>query len=198
MIGLMIGLSIALAAEREYTAEVARVIDGDTVEVIIDAYEGRISFRDTIRVHGIDAPPADTDAGKASRAEAAKILSGHETVTVTAWGDRDGGMTVGRIQAAGVDFGDWMVSRGHAETVRRRQPVHDARRARRPAGVLRRRGRGPGRRPDGVRHVVVVPTFEERTAARRSGLHVPEHPRDPRSQLRGDRERPRGVVGSGP
>ena len=51
----------------EYKAEVARVIDGDTVEVVIDL-GFRVSLRETIRLIGINAPEMRTEEGRKSKA----------------------------------------------------------------------------------------------------------------------------------
>jgi micrococcal nuclease len=50
-----------------YKAELIRVVDGDTVDLIIDL--GFDTFRrERFRLYGIDAPEIRTEAGKAARA----------------------------------------------------------------------------------------------------------------------------------
>ena len=50
-----------------YKASLIRVVDGDTVEIIID--QGFSNFtKQTMRLYGIDAPEMRTEAGKAARA----------------------------------------------------------------------------------------------------------------------------------
>ena len=50
-----------------YRAELVRVVDGDTVDLIIDL--GFDTFRrERFRLYGIDAPEMRTEAGKAARA----------------------------------------------------------------------------------------------------------------------------------
>jgi len=50
-----------------YKAELVRVVDGDTVELMID--QGFSQFtRQTMRLYGIDAPEMNTRAGKEAKA----------------------------------------------------------------------------------------------------------------------------------
>ena len=49
----------------EYNATMVRVIDGDTLEVVIDL-GFKVAVRETVRLAGINCPERDTDAGKAA------------------------------------------------------------------------------------------------------------------------------------
>lgn len=57
-----------------FDAELARVIDGDTVVVTLDRYFGD-SSRKTLRLLGIDCPEMGTEAGAAARAFALDFLT---------------------------------------------------------------------------------------------------------------------------
>ena len=49
----------------EYQATMTRVIDGDTIEVVIDL-GFHVAVREVVRLAGINCPERDTDAGKAA------------------------------------------------------------------------------------------------------------------------------------
>lgn len=56
-----------------YDGLVDRVIDGDTVDVVMDLGM-RVYFRCRLRVAHLDAPEMSTDAGKAAKAHAQTLL----------------------------------------------------------------------------------------------------------------------------
>jgi micrococcal nuclease len=64
-----------------YKAELIRVVDGDTVELMID--QGFSQFtRQTMRLYGIDAPELNTLAGKAAKAWLWEALQPLEAIYV--------------------------------------------------------------------------------------------------------------------
>jgi micrococcal nuclease len=64
-----------------YKAELIRVIDGDTVELMID--QGFSNFtKQTMRLYGIDAPEMNTLAGKAAKAWLWEALQPLEAIYV--------------------------------------------------------------------------------------------------------------------
>jgi micrococcal nuclease len=64
-----------------YKAELIRVVDGDTVELIID--QGFSNFtKQTMRLYGIDAPEMRTAAGKEAKAWLWEVLQPLETIYV--------------------------------------------------------------------------------------------------------------------
>ena len=64
-----------------YKAELIRVVDGDTVELIID--QGFSNFtKQTMRLYGIDAPEMRTEAGKEAKAWLWEVLQPLETIYV--------------------------------------------------------------------------------------------------------------------
>ena len=50
----------------EYHATMTRVIDGDTLEVVIDL-GFKVAVRETVRLAGINCPERNTDAGQAAK-----------------------------------------------------------------------------------------------------------------------------------
>jgi micrococcal nuclease len=91
-----------------YKAELIRVVDGDTVELMID--QGFSNFtKQTMRLYGIDAPEMNTLAGKAAKAwlwEALQPLEAIyiETIQLSTKAKRD---KYGRFLAVLYDeFGD--------------------------------------------------------------------------------------------
>jgi micrococcal nuclease len=64
-----------------YKAELIRVVDGDTVELMID--QGFSQFtKQTMRLYGIDAPEMNTLAGKAAKAWLQEALQPPEPIYV--------------------------------------------------------------------------------------------------------------------
>lgn len=64
-----------------YTVEVERVIDGDTLDVLVDL--GFRSWRrETIRLRGIDTPELDSEEGRSARAFVISCLEGAACVVV--------------------------------------------------------------------------------------------------------------------
>ena len=61
------------AATRDFTAQIIRVIDGDTVEVSLDVGFG-LTLRDHVRVLGINCPEMSTPDGPRARARTAELL----------------------------------------------------------------------------------------------------------------------------
>ena len=57
-----------------YNAQIIRVIDGDSVEIIVDCGFG-IAFRMKARLYAINAPEMNTDEGKAAKEALSKLLN---------------------------------------------------------------------------------------------------------------------------
>ena len=64
-----------------YKAELVRVVDGDTVELMIDLGFSQFT-RQTMRLYGIDAPELRTEAGKAAKAWLWEALQPLESIYV--------------------------------------------------------------------------------------------------------------------
>jgi micrococcal nuclease len=64
-----------------YKAELVRVVDGDTVELMIDLGFSQFT-RQTMRLYGIDAPEMRTAEGKAAKAWLWNALQPLETIYV--------------------------------------------------------------------------------------------------------------------
>ena len=123
----MVGLTknLHLFNMYEYSAEVLRVVDGDTVDVLIDC--GFSTFRkERIRLHGIDAPESRTrDKEEKVRGLAAKarlqelIKNTSKKVTIKTELDKKGkyGRILGVIwdKEKKKNFNKVLVSEGHAK-----------------------------------------------------------------------------------
>jgi micrococcal nuclease len=64
-----------------YKAELVRVVDGDTVDLIIDLGFGT-SRKERFRLYGIDAPEMNTAEGKAAKAWLREALQFREAIYV--------------------------------------------------------------------------------------------------------------------
>jgi micrococcal nuclease len=108
---------------RRYPAQIVRVIDGDTVEVLADVgfYTG---VRVHLRVRGVDCPETSTVEGRAARRFAVEVLPAGSPVVVTTYKVADHeAKTFDRYVAdvvlpGGQDFGELLVARGYAVRVR--------------------------------------------------------------------------------
>ena len=106
-----------------YQACVVRVVDGDTIDVILDLGFD-ISYRRRVRFHGINAPqsrtkdPVEKEAGLAAKRYVEDWISALEQQVIIHTSLRDGsdvGHILGRIlNDDGECLNDEMVSLGHA------------------------------------------------------------------------------------
>jgi len=106
-----------------YQACVVRVVDGDTIDVILDLGFD-ISYRRRVRFHGINAPqsrtkdPVEKEAGLAAKRYVEDWISALEQQVIIQTSLRDGsdvGHILGRIlNDDGECLNDEMVSLGHA------------------------------------------------------------------------------------
>ena len=64
-----------------YKAELIRVVDGDTVDLIVDLGFDT-SRRERFRLYGIDAPEMNTEAGKEAKAWLREVLQPLEAIYV--------------------------------------------------------------------------------------------------------------------
>jgi len=107
-----------------YPGRVIEVHDGDTLTLDLDlgfgvrlpgqSWGGKTLL--ACRVHGINSPELNTDAGKAARAYASGLLPPGTLVTVTSYGwDKYGGRFLGGITLGdGRDFATLMLDAGQA------------------------------------------------------------------------------------
>ncbi|MDO5633439.1 MAG: thermonuclease family protein [Micrococcus sp.] len=106
------------AAPEAVTAQVTRVIDGDTLEVEVDG------ARERVRLVGIDAPEVGRDGladecGAVQASEALKDMLKHGQVDLVAdvggTEDRDRfGRLLRHVHVEDLDIGQWLVERGWA------------------------------------------------------------------------------------
>lgn len=104
---------------RRYQATVDRVVDGDTVDVVVDLGFD-LSLRGRFRLAGIDAPEMNTAAGRASKARLEELLPAAGVVFVETFkGDAKDkyGRYLGKfVQADGKsDIGEVLVREGRAK-----------------------------------------------------------------------------------
>lgn len=104
----------------EYSANVVRVVDGDTVDVLVDL-GFKISMKMRLRLQGIDAPEifrgdeASREKGKLARTWLESQVLGMDVLIVTNK-DKTGkfGRYVAKIYLEERDICDEMVKEGHA------------------------------------------------------------------------------------
>lgn len=102
----------------EYAGKVERVIDGDTVEVILDL-GFKVWLRQTVRLDGIDAPEMKTPEGKAAREFLAELVARNPVGFVTTRKDRQEKygryLADVRLQGQAAGLSRLMVEAGHAK-----------------------------------------------------------------------------------
>ena len=104
----------------EYRAKLERVVDGDTVDLVVDLGFG-VLRRDRFRLVGIDAPEkrgAEREAGNEAMIHLHKLVFGNDLLIQT-HKDKQGkyGRYLATIIAGGVDINKQMVLDGHAVEV---------------------------------------------------------------------------------
>lgn len=94
----------------EYRATIDRVIDGDTIDLIIDL--GLNTFvRTRVRVANINAPERYTDAGKITKAYVTNLLYPGKNVTIRTYRDKTEkyGRWLADIDLDGVDLAKHLI-----------------------------------------------------------------------------------------
>ena len=113
-----VGTEPGIDGWKRYHAVVDRVVDGDTVDVVLDLGFD-LSLRGRFRLAGIDTPEMNTPAGKAARARTVELLpvGGHVFVETFKADAKDKyGRYLGRfVQADGTDICEILVREGHAK-----------------------------------------------------------------------------------
>lgn len=94
-------------ALREAAVQVVRVIDGDTLDVLV---QGRLT---KVRLFGVDAPELNQPFGKEARQATVDLLRGQAVEIETSRTDEHG-RRVARVRAAGVDVATKLVEQGAA------------------------------------------------------------------------------------
>jgi endonuclease YncB( thermonuclease family) len=98
---------------KEFTGQVSRVVDGDTLWVKSAAESEPV----VVRIEGIDAPES-CQPGGSEATQALTKLALNRNVTVHVAAKDDWGRTVGKVLDGTVDVGDRMVRDGHAWSMR--------------------------------------------------------------------------------
>lgn len=98
-----------------YDAQVVKVIDGDTVDLLVDlGFHTSLSIR--TRLLGIDAPEVSTVSGKIAREELRIYLPVGSSVVVRTSKDPEDkyGRWIAQIEWKGGSISDWMIANHHA------------------------------------------------------------------------------------
>lgn len=102
---------------------VKRVVDGDTIELIVDLGFG-LSKTMTVRLYGIDTPEVygknACKEGRAASAFVKKLLPEGTAVTMTTFKDSKGkyGRYLAKLSVDGQDLGDILLASGHAKAAK--------------------------------------------------------------------------------
>lgn len=107
MLALMLLILIVAAEPTEFTGRVVRVVDGDTIVVLVDREQINI------RLHGIDAPERGQPFGNRSRERLGELCHERAVRVVTHGRDRYG-RTIGVVFVDGINVNAEMVFSGHA------------------------------------------------------------------------------------
>lgn len=109
--GLMLVAAGVPSASAGYLASVVGVVDGDTLDVVVQDSAGGVR-QERIRIAGIDAPERAQPFGRVARQELAAICHGKDA-RVSPTGSSYG-RVVATVSCAGVDSGRHMVGAGLA------------------------------------------------------------------------------------
>lgn len=108
---------VALVADRGnvYGGIVRQVHDGDTVLALFWNPLIQVYVQVAVRVRGVQAPELTDPGGPQVKTALSELIGPGESVQVTDVGPypRPGHIT-GRLTAAGVDIGGWLLARGYA------------------------------------------------------------------------------------
>lgn len=116
-------VKVSTVSEYHYTAEIVRVIDGDTLEVEL-SLGFHIKLRETVRVYGINCPETrskdliETAAGFAAKDFALNLLTGtgRDVTLKTVKSNEKFGRYLATVTLCdGSDFGTLMIQHGHAK-----------------------------------------------------------------------------------
>lgn len=119
MRGVLCLAVLALApwdAFADFTGRVVKVVDGDTLTVLVQKRQIRV------RLDGIDAPESGQAFNKRSRKSLADMCAA-KTAHVEARGKDRYGRTIGRVNCAGVDANSEQLRRGMAWVFARYVPI---------------------------------------------------------------------------
>lgn len=103
---------------RSLQAQLIRVLDGDTIEVIVNlGVREMVPLRMKVRLSGIDAPEihslneAEKRAGNYVKKRLEQMLKGDLTVEFSGW-DKFGGREIGIVYANGVNVNNVLLEKG--------------------------------------------------------------------------------------
>lgn len=109
-----------------YRAKIIRIVDGDTVEALVDLgfdepkpIYARLADINTPEIYSVKKGSPEREAGLTAAGELAKKILGKEVRLKSAKGDRKGkyGRWIITIYLGDENINDWLVKEGHAERV---------------------------------------------------------------------------------
>jgi micrococcal nuclease len=113
LMAMMLLFAVAGAHANDYPAQLVKVIDGDTVDVLVSL--GLDTFKkERIRLALIDAPEMDTPEGPRAKDLLRSMLEGAKEITISTRGDKRGkyGRLLAIIEADGVSINEVLVKNG--------------------------------------------------------------------------------------
>jgi micrococcal nuclease len=98
----------------QYTAQVVRVVDGDTIDVVLDL-GFHIFIEMKLRLFGINTPELKEQSGKVARDRLKEKIDGKQITVYTIKDKQEKyGRYLAKINCAGEDINEWLVSEGLA------------------------------------------------------------------------------------
>ena len=102
----------------EYKSTVSKVVDGDTVDLVVDL-GFRVYTKIRVRLARVDTAEMNTDEGKEVKALVQqKLPVGSEVMLTSSKGDRYGRWIGELVTGAGQNISDWLLEEGLAEEYR--------------------------------------------------------------------------------
>lgn len=109
-----------------YDIEIQRVIDGDTLAVVVDL-GFNVYHRTHLRLHGINCPEMSGPGGREARDAVVARWAGGGRATASIKGpDKYGGRWLAVVYFNGESLNDWLVSNGHAVPYLTARGAYDA------------------------------------------------------------------------
>ncbi|MCX7610372.1 MAG: thermonuclease family protein [Ignavibacterium sp.] len=97
-----------------YKAVVNKVIDGDTIEVVIFVGIRGLMLKEKIRIADINAPEINTTEGQMAKQKLSELIEGKQ-VDVSVYGTDKYGRLLGHIYYNNINISEWLVENKYAE-----------------------------------------------------------------------------------
>lgn len=104
-----------MAEHREYPCQVVRVVDGDTIHVMVD-HGFHISTKQVIRVAGVNCPELSTAEGRQVKEDVLQWVGNNAAFTLRSFprSDKYGRRVADLIRYDGENLADWLLATGRA------------------------------------------------------------------------------------